>query len=102
MGPHFKQIWTKRIWPMCLDGARASIISTADLAFGPMVHGRPRRPHPNTFELFGFDFALDSEYRPWLLEVNKSPSMLDDCKKPELLSWVDNATEAMLKMTMAY
>ena len=30
---------------------------------------------PNSFELFGFDVILDDDMRPWLLEVNASPSM---------------------------
>lgn len=30
---------------------------------------------PCTFELFGFDVMLDDEYRPWVIEVNASPSM---------------------------
>lgn len=29
----------------------------------------------NTFEIFGFDFMIDQNYKVWLIEVNSSPTM---------------------------
>lgn len=52
----------------------------------------------NCFEVFGFDILLDSDLKPWLLEVNLSPSLstdspLDHAIKANLLADTFNMTQ---------
>ncbi|CAH0556489.1 unnamed protein product [Brassicogethes aeneus] len=49
----------------------------------------------NCFEFFGFDVLIDNSLKPWLLEVNLSPALSNDCdadrlvKKPMLHDMFD-------------
>ncbi|XP_035743508.1 uncharacterized protein LOC118451242 [Vespa mandarinia] len=57
------------------------------------------------YELFGFDILLDEQLKPWLLEVNISPSLqtsssLDDAVKGPLIKNVFNIAGFQLPSTM--
>ncbi len=52
-----------------LEPMRAAIVLTLRAA-EPHVHHRR-----NSFELYGMDFVIDQQLRPWLLEVNLSPAL---------------------------
>ena len=53
---------------------------------------------PSTFEMFGFDVIIDTNYRCWLLEINSSPSLersnvLDDEIKLPLVKDIINIVD---------
>ncbi|KAF5304471.1 hypothetical protein FQA39_LY09667 [Lamprigera yunnana] len=58
--------WEEVIYPGCL---RENIIGVM-LACQDTMDRRP-----NTFELYGADFILGEDFRPWLLEINSSPDL---------------------------
>ena len=67
---------TNLIWSKIYDILIKSII-----AIEPVVTEAVRRiaiNRSNCFELFGFDIMIDSNLKPWLLEVNLSPSLAAD------------------------
>ncbi|XP_030749524.1 probable tubulin polyglutamylase TTLL2 isoform X2 [Sitophilus oryzae] len=59
------------------------ISSIVILTILSQVHQIP--PTVNCFEFFGFDVLIDSSLRPWLLEVNLSPALSNDCDADQLV-----------------
>lgn len=37
------------------------------------------RRHQNNFEIFGLDFMIDRDFKPWLIEVNYNPCLEVNC-----------------------
>ena len=64
------------IWDGIKDIAIKTIISIETIINSAMNMYVPCSK--NCFELFGFDILIDENLRPWLLEVNLSPSMNTD------------------------
>jgi hypothetical protein len=64
------------IWGRIEDLVVKSIISIEGQVYAAMDMTVPFRD--NCFEVLGFDILVDSDFRPWLLEINLSPSMNTD------------------------
>jgi hypothetical protein len=52
------------------------------------------------FEIFGYDFIFDSDYNPWLIEINTNPSMEESNKllKSYLPRMIDDALKLSVDM----
>ena len=52
----------------------------------------------NVFELMGFDFMIDEDFRVWLIEVNTNPylGVLND----KLPKFIDNLIDDTLRLTV--
>ena len=50
------------------------------------------------FELFGYDFIVDGDYAPWLIEVNTNPCLEESSKLLE--AYIPRMVNDMLKLTV--
>ena len=64
-GKDGERLWNERVVTQMKQAAQASLKCVQS-----MVENRA-----HSFEIYGFDFMLDNELNPWLIEVNSSPSM---------------------------
>jgi Tubulin-tyrosine ligase family len=63
-------------WSRIYDVIIKSFISVENLLYAAV--NKTCTYKSNCFELFGFDILIDSEFKPWLIEVNLSPSLATD------------------------
>lgn len=60
-------------WSRIYDVIIKSLLSCEDSVFTATKNTCIHRS--NCFELFGYDILIDSDLKPWLVEVNLSPSL---------------------------
>eukprot|EP00913_Durusdinium_trenchii_P030632 g28689.t1 len=80
--------WKERTWPKILEVVRTCVLSCKE-----DVGAHPR----GCFELFGFDFLLDCDFTPWLLEANSSPDLCEDAG-PSLRRMTETALTQLFEL----
>lgn len=73
LGEHYKHVSAQKLWEEIVD----IIIKTVVCCEGPMARlsNQNCKNDYTSYELFGFDIILDQNFKPWILEVNITPSL---------------------------
>eukprot|EP00826_Nyctotherus_ovalis_P021114 TRINITY_DN1674_c0_g4_i2.p1 TRINITY_DN1674_c0_g4~~TRINITY_DN1674_c0_g4_i2.p1 ORF type:complete len:184 (+),score=14.64 TRINITY_DN1674_c0_g4_i2:225-776(+) len=82
-------LWERKIWPAIKKITVTTLLSVCEA----IEHT------PNSFELYGFDFVLDSDFHPWLLEVNLSPACSE--RTPWLTTMLDSMADGLIDIVSA-
>jgi len=111
-GDQWVDRWNNTTWPLMLDAVRCALLSCQDaVVHSHAKHMRrvasrlqgagqgPVRKGPTAFELYGMDFSLDYELRPWLLEGNIQPDLLGN-SGPSLQAYGRRGLEQLLEIVV--
>lgn len=82
------RVWTEYVVPEMKQAILCSLLCTQE-------HVECRK---GAFELYGADFMITENLKPWLLEINSSPSMAKNTRATSIL--VDGVMEDMLKVVL--
>ena len=85
---HGKDYMNEKIRPRMKDIAKWSLMCASD-----MIDHRK-----NSWELYGFDFMVDTDFNAWLIEINSSPACDYSTKVTE--KYVQKALVELLSVTL--
>lgn len=66
--------WGQTQFDQLMNSINKSLYLLA-LAIKPWICQSQKYYHNLTFQLFGLDYLIDAQFKPWLLEINKGPDM---------------------------
>lgn len=65
----------------CFDSMQNIILLSLNAVKSVMINS------PNCFELYGFDILIDKSLKPWILEINASPSLTSSTSEDYMLKY---------------
>ena len=81
---------------------RADILETMKeyvlISYNSVKHKINRNNRPYTFEIYGYDFIIDSEFKPWIIEVNTNPCIEES--SPLLKQLIPRMLDDAFKLTI--